>query len=158
MSFLRPLRSFTRLAAAERQLAVRAFGMLALARLALAVAPFRWVRGLVDRAGARGARGARGALTDDPAFARAVGKAVSRAARLMPGARCLPRALAAEVMLRRAGHTARTSIGVALDGAPLAAHAWVESAGVVVTGDTADLGKYRTLVVFGGATPPLGGQ
>jgi hypothetical protein len=152
VSFLRRLRNLTRLTAAERRLAVSAVGTLALARVALATAEWPRVRRLVDRAGGRGL------LKDDPPYARAVSDAMLRAARLMPGARCLPQALAAEVMLRRAGRSARTSIGVALDGAPLAAHAWVESAGVMVTGDIADLGKYQTLVVFGGDEPLSGGE
>jgi len=38
---------------------------------------------------------------------------------------------------------------VALDGKPIDAHAWVESAGMVVTGDNEHLGRYRTLAVFG---------
>jgi hypothetical protein len=152
VSFLRRLRNLTRLTAAERRLAVSAVGTLALARVALATAEWPRVRRLVDSAGGRGP------LKDDPPYARAVSDAMLRAARLMPGARCLPQALAAEVMLRRAGRSARTSIGVALDGAPLAAHAWVESAGVMVTGDIADLGKYQTLVVFGGDEPLSGGE
>jgi hypothetical protein len=109
-----------------------------------ALALLRWprVRALVDRL----ARG-RPAAADETA-ARAVRRAVDRAARTVPGSACLAQALTAEVMLRRAGCAVRVSVGVAPDGEVLAAHAWVESAGVLVTGDADDLGKYRTLLVY----------
>jgi hypothetical protein len=59
-------------------------------------------------------------------------------------------------MLRRAGLPVRVSIGVAPDGRPLDAHAWTESAGIVVTGESETLHEYRTLVVFGNNAPPDG--
>ncbi len=122
---------------------MQALGTLALVRLCLVFLPFPQVRALVDRwASAPGG-------APDASFARAVRRAVDRAARSIAGSACLSQALAAEVMLRRAGKPARVSIGVAQDGRPLDAHAWVESAGVLVTGDSSDLAKYRTLAVFG---------
>lgn len=115
-------------------------------RLSLWMLPFRHVRSLVDRWASQ-------ATTDpDLAFARAVRRAVDRAARSLPGSDCLPQALTAEVMLRRAGVPARVSIGVSSDGQLLSAHAWVESAGVLVTGDSADINQYQTLVVYGSET------
>jgi hypothetical protein len=108
--------------------------------------PFRQVRAVVDRwASAQ-------AVQRDSVFARAVRRAVDRAARSIPGSDCLPQALTAELMLRRAGLPARVSIGVASDGQLLSAHAWVESAGLLVTGDSADLDQFRTLVVYGSDT------
>lgn len=137
------LRSFSRFPASEQWFALRALGWLVVVRLALWVLPFRTLRALVDRL-------ARKSLAaPDPAYARAVRRAVDRAERSIPGSACLSQALTAELMLRRAGQPARVSIGVAPDGKPIDAHAWVESAGVLVTGDSADLGKYRTLTEFG---------
>lgn len=140
---LHRLRSFLRLPASERLFAIRALFALALVRLALWLLPFRKVRALVDRL-------SRVPLAaSDASCARAVRRAVDRAARTIPGSACLAQSVTAEFLLRRAGQIARVSIGVALDGKPLEAHAWVESAGVLVTGDSADLGKYRTLTVLG---------
>jgi transglutaminase-like putative cysteine protease len=85
----------------------------------------------------------------DLTVARAIRRAVDRAARTLPGSDCLPQALTAELMLRRAGLPTRVSIGVASDGQLLSAHAWVESAGFLVTGDSTDLDQFRTLVVYG---------
>lgn len=135
----------------ERTLAVRAVCVLVGVRVALAVLSFARVRILVERLTQRPS-----AVADEGA-ARAVRRAVDRAARTVPGSVCLSQALTAEFLLRRAGCEVRVSIGVAPDGGPLAAHAWVESAGVLVTGDAHDLSRYRPLLVYGttaGSTPP----
>ncbi len=142
MSTPKRLRSFADLPRQERGLALRALWTLALVRVGLRLLSFRRLRARIERAG-----GACGSV-DEP-FARAVRRAVDRAARSIPGSACLAQALAAEVLLRRGGREVRTSIGVARDGRLLAAHAWVESAGVLVTGDAADLGEYKRLLVFG---------
>ncbi|MHB1097531.1 MAG: lasso peptide biosynthesis B2 protein [Gemmatimonadaceae bacterium] len=143
---LRRVRRLSTLPSAERALALQALGTLSVVRLSLWMLPFRRVRALVDR-------WASNAVTDpDLVFARAVRRAVDRAARTLAGSDCLPQALTAEVMLRRAGVPARVSIGVSSDGQLLSAHAWVESAGFLVTGDSTDIDQYRTLVVYGSET------
>lgn len=103
--------------------------------------------------------------TPDVATAKAVKRAVERAARTLPGSACLALALTAEVLLRRAGQSVEVLIGVAPGAAAadngtaspapsaLDAHAWVRCAGVVVTGERADLAAYRTLAVFGADRP-----
>ena len=151
---LKRLRSFLSFPAGEQWFAVRALGTLVLVRLALWLLPFHMLRAVVERL-------SRAPRSDPrPAVARAVRRAIDRAARTIPGTACLARALTAEVLLRRAGQPARLSIGVAPDGAPLDAHAWVECVGVLVTGDRDDLGRYRTLAVFSADAPtgaPTGG-
>ena len=126
-------------------MALRALGVLAGVRLALWLLPFARLRRLID--GLATATKVAPA-PPDPIVALAVRRAVNRAARTIPGSACLAQALTAELLLRRRGLPVRASIGVALDGKPLDAHAWVESAGVLVTGDSENLGAYRTLVVF----------
>jgi hypothetical protein len=137
------LRSFAALPATERRLALRATGILALVRLALSLLSFARIRALADRLGRTPAAPA------DETFARAVRRAVDRGARTIPGSACLAQALTAELMLRRAGRPVRVSIGVAPDGQPLDAHAWTESAGIIVTGESDTLRDFRTLVEFG---------
>jgi len=136
------LRSFARFPASEQWFALRAVWTLALVRLALRVLPFGKLRDLVELMARKPT------AAPDRAYACAVRRAVDRAERSIPGSACLAQALTAELLLRRAGQPACVSIGVAPDGKPLDAHAWVESAGILVTGDRADLQKYRTLVVF----------
>lgn len=143
---LRRARRLSTLPSGERTLALQALATLSMVRLILWMLPFRQVRAVVDRwAGSAAAH-------PDLAFARAVRRAVDRAARTLAGSDCLPQALTAELMLRRAGLPARVSIGVASDGQLLSAHAWVESAGVLVTGDGTDINQFRTLVVYGAET------
>ncbi len=140
------LRSFAGLPAPERWFVLRALGTLALVRVALRLLPFGTLRTLVDLL-AKAPR-----VAPDASVARAVRRAVDRAARTIPGSACLAQALTAELLVRRAGQGVRVSIGVAPNGKPLDAHAWVESEGVVVTGEIADLARYLTLVVYGADT------
>jgi len=147
---LRRIRRLATLPPGERALALQALWTLLWVRLLLWALSFRRVRAVVDRL----------AMAAEPVpdadFARAVRRAVDRAARTVPGSDCLPRALTAEVMLRRAGRPARVSIGVASDGRLLSAHAWTESAGLMVTGERNDPHDFRTLTVFGDAPPATG--
>lgn len=149
--FLTRLRNFAALPAREQRLALTAIAWLALTRVALRAVSFNRVHALVagpDIAPVRTTE-ARG---DD--WPRAVRRALLRASRSLPGCTCLVQSLVAERLLRRGGHAARLSIGVA-DTAPtgearvtLDAHAWVESGGVLVTGDDPH-GRYRVLATFG---------
>ena len=66
--------------------------------------------------------------------------AVRSASVYVPHATCLTQALAAQVLLERCGYPTRLVIGVAPDHngeAAFQAHAWLESEGVVVIGDSA---------------------
>jgi hypothetical protein len=69
-------------------------------------------------------------------LAEEVGWAVTRAALYLPfKAVCLPQAMAARVMLTRRGIASVLHFGAAKsEGRPLDAHAWLDAAGVEVTG------------------------
>lgn len=71
---------------------------------------------------------------------------VGRSAR----ANCLPRALAAQAMLRRRGIPSRLCLGVARQDGELIAHAWVEIGQDKVVGG-AEAGGFIRLAEFGGA-------
>ena len=97
--------------------------------------------------------GGRGTAPDAHGAARPerITEAVRRASRVVPRATCLTQALAAQVLLSRAGYTSRVWIGVARDGsAGLDAHAWVELDGSVILGATPDR-RYVPLLALGGA-------
>jgi hypothetical protein len=64
-------------------------------------------------------------------------------------AACLPRALAAQAMLRRRGITSRLCLGVARESEELSAHAWLELGQTVVVG-VDQVPKFTRLVEFGG--------
>jgi hypothetical protein len=122
----------------ERLLLAEAVWHLAAARVQLATQPFpriaRRLGGFVTPLQAR-ANGAP-ASPDDKAVATMVGWAVTRAARHVPfGAVCLPQAMAAKAMLARRGIPGVIHFGTRRGEAlSLAAHAWVDAAGVEVTG------------------------
>jgi hypothetical protein len=109
---------------AEVRLLLSAGLTLAATRLAITLLPFAGARRLLQ------VPLTPGQPTSPP---DRVAWAVQATACLVPGATCLVRALALERMLRRDGQPARLKIGVAkAPGAPLAAHAWVESDGAVL--------------------------
>lgn len=119
-----------------------AWALVALFRVALWVVPFARVRDMANLI----ARGLQlgGASSSD--FATRAGRAVQFASRFVPRATCLPRALAALVLLRSRSVPARLQIGVTRDGAgKLDGHAWVESEGRIVVGRLSNLGGYTPL-------------
>ena len=94
--------------------------------MSLAVVGFKRTQTWTERAVPRRGRSA------EP---QEVGWSVEAVGRRIPGMRCLPRALAAEVILRRAGRNPRFRIGVVRDDrGGIEAHAWVEDAGRIVVG------------------------
>ena len=147
---LRRAASFVRLAPGERWLALRALAWLIVVRVALRGMSFITIRRYVE------SRSGSSAVADAD-WPRAVRRAGQRAARTLPGSSCLARSLVGELLLLRGGHPATLRIGVAalpaahaggITRAQLDAHAWVESAGLLVAGD-ADLGRYTELARFG---------
>jgi hypothetical protein len=139
-SIRRRLRRFGQIDNRRRALLAEAVACLLAARLALYFIPFpRLARRLgafvppsdprVIQAGAWTAP-ARAQLAED------IGWAVTRAARYVPfKAVCLPQAMAARVMLKRRGVKSVMHFGAAKGtDKPLDAHAWLDAAGVEVTG------------------------
>jgi hypothetical protein len=123
---------FFRLPAAEKCVLFQAAAWLVLLRVLLAAAPFARVQRWVSRAGGVGAPGVR--CPGAPAPSR-ISYLVAVAANLIPGTTCLPRALAAQVLLGRHGHGGELHIGVNKDSqGGFQAHAWIETEGRVVIG------------------------
>ena len=124
----------------DRALLAEAIFALARARVQLATQPFpriaRRLGGFVapDKARVVSADWTTG--DDDGAVAIKVGWAVTRAARHVPfGAVCLPQAMAAKAMLTRRGISSVMHFGTRRGEAiSLDAHAWLDAAGVEVTG------------------------
>jgi len=137
-SIRRPLRRFAQVGHARRALVVEAVICLLLARLGLVFVPFpKLARGLGTFVPPSDPR-ALAAREPAPqaALAQEIGWAVTRAARHVPfKAVCLPQAMAAQVMLRRRGVASVMHFGAAKGSEkPLDAHAWLDAAGVEVTG------------------------
>lgn len=146
--FLTRLGNFARLPREERLLALRALAWMMIARAGLAMLPFTRVRSLTGGV----ARGAGNSPAEWPSMVR---RAVLRASRSLPGSSCLAQSLVAERLLLQGGCDAQLSIGVAppveRPGGParsLDAHAWVESGGMLVTGDDPHE-RYELLATLG---------
>ena len=124
----------------ERLLLAEAIWTLAAARFQLATQPFpriaRKLGGFTTPAQARASGKGGTPSADDQATATKVGWAVTRAARHVPfGAVCLPQAMAAKTMLARRGISSVMHFGTMRgETLSLAAHAWLDAAGVEVTG------------------------
>ncbi|HVZ48212.1 MAG TPA: lasso peptide biosynthesis B2 protein [Gemmatimonadaceae bacterium] len=137
---LHRIRTAAALPRTEFQLTLRAIGALAAARVLIALVGFRRLRGFVGVAPPR--------ARPDAAYARMVRRAVDRAARTIPGSKCLAQALVATRLRRAGGVPGDLTIGVVKAGtATFEAHAWARSGDMIVTGDP-DLSRYTELATF----------
>jgi transglutaminase superfamily protein len=139
-SILRTLKSAGRVGWRRRGLIVEAAAWLLVARLALALAPFpliaRRLGAFVPPADPRVAAVSAPTTPGQARIAREVSWAVTRAAAHAPfRAVCLPQAMAGRIMLSRRGVASAMHFGAAKgQDRPLNAHAWLDAAGVKVTG------------------------
>jgi len=124
----------------SRSLLAEAVVCLLVARLALIFIPFprlaRHLGTFVPPTSARASQMQTEATAEQMRLAEEIGWAVTRAARYVPfKAVCLPQAMAARVMLKRRGVASVMHFGAAKGvDKPLDAHAWLDAAGVEVTG------------------------
>ena len=138
-SIPRRLRRFVQIGGRRRALLIEAVLWLAAARIALIAIPFpvlarrlgQFVPPSDPRVNEAMRRHAR-----EAECAAEIGWAVTRAARYVPfKAVCLPQAMAARVMLKRRGVASVMHFGAAKGAEkPLDTHAWLDAAGVEVTG------------------------
>jgi hypothetical protein len=139
-SIRRRLRRFAQVGNRRRALLAEAVAWLLLTRLALLLVPFpRLARRLgtfVPPSDARAVAARRSGAPSATSLAEEIGWAVTRAARHVPfNAVCLPQAMTARIMLKRRGVGSVLHFGAAKgDQKPLDAHAWLDAAGVEVTG------------------------
>ncbi|HEY1751988.1 MAG TPA: lasso peptide biosynthesis B2 protein [Caulobacteraceae bacterium] len=137
---LKVLRSARRVGARRRALLVEACVWLLVSRLALIFIPFPKLAGrlgaFVPPADPRVAAAAAPGSPEAVALAKEVSWAVVRGAAHVPfRAVCLPQAMAAQIMLRRRGVACVMHFGAQRgQHRPLDAHAWLDAAGVKVTG------------------------
>jgi hypothetical protein len=140
LSIRRRLRRFAQVGNRRRALLAEAVAWLLLTRLALLLVPFpRLARRLGTFVPPSDARAVAARMSGAPfatTLAEEIGWAVTRAARHVPfNAVCLPQAMTARIMLKRRGVGSVLHFGAAKgDQKPLDAHAWLDAAGVDVTG------------------------
>jgi hypothetical protein len=134
----RRLRRFVQIGDDRRALLVEAVLWLVAARVVLIAVPFpvlaRRFGDFVPPSDPR-AIGLKRGSAREAELAAEIGWAVTRAARHAPlRAVCLPQAIAARVMLKRRGVASVMHFGAAKQAERLDTHAWLEAAGVEVTG------------------------
>lgn len=119
--------------------------LLALARLAVRFLPAAWILAWARRPPRRINRFALAEAANWVPWA-----IETIAAKPWMQAACLPRALAAQAMLRRRGVASRLCLGVARDGSQLSAHAWLELGQDLIIVGEAQAPRFTRLVEFGG--------
>jgi hypothetical protein len=133
------LKQFAGLSGAEQFLLLRTWFVVGFIRAGLWVLPFRTMQRFAFRA-----RRKRETVYSVEQFVWAV-RAVSY---YVPGATCLTQALAAQVLLTRAGHSSRVEIGVAKnENQQFRAHAWIVLGDRVLIGGTG-IERYTPLVAW----------
>ncbi|MEJ1937276.1 lasso peptide biosynthesis B2 protein [Nostoc sp. NIES-2111] len=99
------------------------------------------IRRLMVRPGARGAA--------PEGLYRQVAWGMDLAAKVVPDATCLARAMAGQALLARSGYASDVCIGVEKADGKFAAHAWLTSGGAIVLGGTeAELSRYVRMTSF----------
>lgn len=139
---IKPFRQFADLSHAERTLFVYAAAWLVVARIALWSMPFNTARRLTLPGQAMSGKLASTRVSR-------MAWAVQAAARRIPSASCLTRALVMERLLLRAGRSPVIHIGVS-KGAErgFESHAWVEHKGTVVLGDDGQLDRFVPMLAL----------
>ena len=134
------LEKFWRLPPADKWLHVRAVYWLAVARVMLVAVPFRQLSERLAKS-----PGQSHALPDADYLQR-VGDAVRASANIVPWrSDCFPKAIAARMMLKRAGYPTTIHLGVEKAGnSEIAGHAWLTCGDTVVTGG-GDLDRYTEM-------------
>lgn len=139
---MRNLRKFLRLPRLERHLLFVSIILLWASRLGLWLLPFQALRHFLWKV----ALSTRTITPTSSVRPDKIAWAVSTASRCVPAATCLTQALAGEVLLVQHGEPAVLRIGVIKNEAGnLKAHAWVESRGRIMIGDSRDLFRYTPL-------------
>lgn len=140
---MKQLVKFLDLPATDRGLLFRAGVLLALVRLGLWLLPFQTLRRWLSKSTPVATDVP---VRENPAVSR-VAWAVTLASRTIPRCNCLPQALVTRLLLNRGGYQNKLHIGVARgEDGRLQAHAWVESGGQIVIGDSGDLSRYTLLL------------
>ena len=146
---MKRLRKFNSLPSGDRLLLISTFVLLGLVRLGLWLLPFGTWRRLIASVSQATHKRQEVGKTDQGKIVWAV----NVASRYMPGgAKCLARALTAQVLMSQYGYSPELRIGVAKgEGGQFEAHAWVEHQGQVVIGYLADLSRFTPLTAFEGS-------
>jgi hypothetical protein len=145
---MRRLKRFAELTNVERLLLLRAFCIVAAARVALWSLPVKTARRAISIiAGVTLAAVYDTRTINSEVSVERFVWAVKVVSRCIPRATCLTQAVAIQPLLARAGHASRLEIGVAKDAGDFQAHAWVVCDGRVIIGGP-DVTRYSRLMTL----------
>ena len=143
---MKALRKLLNLPGVDIGLLLEAALILGIARLAIALVPFRHIAPWLGVC--QSATPAMPLSEERIWLAKRIGWAVHTAAGHLPWqAVCLPQAIAAKFMLRRRGFASTLYLGVSRDDTSFKAHAWIRVGNVVVTGYQ-DMQRYTVVSSF----------
>ncbi|RCJ25504.1 hypothetical protein A6770_27610 [Nostoc minutum NIES-26] len=136
---MRRMRNFLRLSAGDRYFLIKTLILLAAIRLGLWLLRFSTLLKILNRINQQGQISHRVSISK-------IVWAVNAATRYVPGAKCLARALATQVLMNRHSYSPELRIGVTKgETGKLEAHAWIEYQGRVVIGNLQNLSRYMPL-------------
>jgi transglutaminase superfamily protein len=136
---MRRLLKFLRLSMHDKALLLMALLLVCIMRAGLWLAPFDRMRRWSGQLSKKRSR----TVVDCP---QKLASAVELAARFVPRASCLTQALAAQVLLSRAGYEPLLRLGVNPAGrGHFKAHAWVECRGKILIGEIPSLSEFTPL-------------
>jgi hypothetical protein len=126
-----------RLQPGDWQCLAQGFLILAGIRIGLLLLNFRYLLKFLHRISQPSSK------TVKPVSINKIVWAINVASRYLPGVKCLARALATEMIMRRYGYNPELRIGVAKNTTgKLEAHAWIEYQGSVIIGNLSDLSRF----------------
>ena len=138
---MKRVRQFLKLTTAERTVLAQAIPLVAFIRVCLWVVPFDTFRRSWASILAKMTRSKQHEILPP----RKIVWLVSLAGRCVPGAHCLTRSVAAQMLLARQGHVAKVQIGVRKQGTSLDAHAWLEYDGHPLLENESHLSRFTPL-------------
>jgi len=139
---MRRIRKFLNLSSGERRLLIKTWILLGVIRLGLELVPFSTLRKFLFKLKILSRDYKKDFSEEYLVWSVAV------VSPYVPKATCLAQALAAQLLLQRAGHQARLHIGVNYGiGGRIEAHAWVESQGRILIGGF-DTNRYTHLLAL----------
>lgn len=146
---MKRLRTLWKLAPAERWVLVQAVLLVAAVRLCLLVVPFRTLHRRWTLLLPRMVRPGRRAILPPEKIVWLV----AVASRCVPGAQCLARSVAAQLLLARQGQLAQLHIGVRKQVGSLDAHAWLEYDGRPLYENGVHLSHFTPFAAVGPTSP-----
>jgi len=124
------IKTFLKLNSTEKFILIKAFFLLLTVRIMLWILPFSFIQKITRR------------LTDvsEDMMSEISIEKLTWAIRVMsiytPGATCLTRAIAAQILLARYNYSSSIRIGVSKNGEEFEAHAWLEKDGGIILGES----------------------